>query len=215
MFADAQAHQKLMDFFQTGTQLTYKKGEAIVRAGDDPQGIYYITEGFVKAYSITKYGEENVLIIRQLNDIFPLIWAFTGVHRDVTYEAMSDTRLWRVARSKFLEFLRQDEHVVPVLLDASIEAYRLHSERVNNLEYRTVRERLASFLLSNVDRFGVKGEKGIALAAPIRRHDMASSINASRESTSRELAALARHGYIDLKTPYIEILQPEKLRELL
>lgn len=215
MLADAAAHKQLMDFFSTGTQLTYKKGEAIVRSGDDPQGIYYVTNGYVKAYAITKYGEENVLIIRQHDDIFPLIWAFTGLHRDITYEAMSDTTLWRVARSEFLDFLRKNEHVVPVLLDASIEAYRLHSERVNTLEYRTVRERLASFLLSNIDRFGVKGEKGIALAAPIRRHDMASSINASRESTSRELAALARHGYIDLKTQYIEILQPEKLRELL
>lgn len=215
MLADAAAHKKLMDFFCTGTKLVYKKGEAIVRSGDDPQGIYYVTEGFVKAYAITKYGEENVLIIRQHDDIFPLIWAFTGVHRDITYEAMSDTTMWRIARSEFLEFLKKNEHVVPVLLDAAIEAYRLHSERVNTLEYRTVRERLASFLLSNVDRFGKKGEKGTALAAPIRRHDMASSINASRESTSRELAALARHGYIDLKTTYIEILDPEKLRELL
>jgi CRP/FNR family transcriptional regulator len=215
MFADKAAHEKLLAFFHTGTKLSYKKGEAIVRSGDDPRGIYFIDEGFVKAYAITKYGEENVLIIRQKKDIFPLIWAFTGVHRDITYEAMSDTAIWRVTRADFLEFLKENEHVVAVLLDASIEAYRLHSERVNSLEYRTVRERLASFLLTNIDRFGVKGEKGIALAAPIRRHDMASSINASRESTSRELAALARHGYIDLKTHYIEILQPEKLRELL
>lgn len=215
MFADKTAHEQLVAFFHTGTKLSYKKGEAIVRVGDAPRGIYLIEEGFVKAYAITKYGEENVLIIRKNEDIFPLIWAFTGLHRDITYEAMNDTVLWRVARSEFLDFLHKNEHVISVLLDASIEAYRLHSERVNNLEYRTVRERLASFLLTNIDRFGVQGEKGIALAAPIRRHDMASSINASRESTSRELAAFARKGYIDLKTPCIEVLRPDKLRELL
>jgi CRP/FNR family transcriptional regulator len=215
MLADQAAHDQLVEFFQTGTQLNYKKGESIVHSGDEPRGIYYITKGFVKAYAITKYGEENALIVRQNGDIFPLIWAFTGLHRDITYEAMSDTTLWRVARSEFLAFLKKNEHVVPVLLDMAIEAYRLHSERVNTLEYRTVRERLASFLLTHVDRFGSQGTKGKSLSAPIRRADIAASINASRESTSRELSALARGGYIDLTTPFIEIINEPKLRELL
>jgi CRP/FNR family transcriptional regulator len=215
MLGDQSAHKQLVDFFKTGTSLTYKKGEAIIRPGDEPRGIYYITSGYVKAYAITKYGEENTLIVRQHDDIFPLIWAFTGEHRDITYQAMADTTLLRVARSEFLDFLKTNEHVVAAILDRSIDAYRLHSERVMTLEYRTVRERLASFLLTHVERFGSKGEKGKALSAPIRRHDIASSINASRESTSRELSALAKHGYIDLTTPYIEIIDEQKLRELL
>lgn len=215
MLADSTAHQQLTGFFQTGTKLTYKKGEAIVRSGDNPRGIYFITTGFVKAYAITKYGEENILIIRQHDDLFPLIWAFTGEHRDITYEAMSDTILWRVARSDFLAFLQKNEHVVPVVLDMAIEAYRLHSERVNTLEYRTVRERVASFLLTCADRFGVEENSHITIKAPIRRHDIASSINASRETTSRELSALSKKEYISLEGPFIGICKPEKLRELL
>ncbi len=215
MLADASAHQKLVDFFKTGTTLSYKKGEAIIRPGDEPRGIYFITTGYVKAYAITKYGEENTLIVRDDGDIFPLIWAFTGEHRDITYEAMIDTTILRVAKSDFLAFLKQNEHVLAAILDMAIEAYRLHSERVMTLEYRTVRERLASFLLTHVERFGGKGEKGRALSAPIRRQDIASSINASRESTSRELSVLAKQGCIDLTTPYIEIINEQKLRELL
>lgn len=215
MLADKVAHQQLVDFFKTGTKLHYKKGESIVHSGDEPRGIYYITEGFVKAYAITKYGEENNLLVRQKDDLFPLIWAFTGLHRDITYEALSDTTILRVARSDFLAFLKENEHVVAVLLDMAIEAYRLHSERVMTLEYRTVRERLASFLLTHVERFGSQGVKGGSLSAPIRRHDIAASINASRESISRELSALAKKGYIDLTTPYIEIVDVEGLKELL
>lgn len=186
-----------------------------MRAGDEPRGIYYITGGFVKAYAITKYGEENLLIIREHDDIFPLIWVFTGLHRDITYEAMSDTTLWRVAKSDFLAFLKKNEHVVPVLLDMAVEAYRLHSERVMNLEYRSVRERIAMFLLTHAERFGEKAKHGVIIRAPIRRSDIAASINASRETTSRELTAFARKGYISLDNGDIAICQPEKLRELL
>ncbi|MCA9301212.1 Crp/Fnr family transcriptional regulator [Candidatus Nomurabacteria bacterium] len=215
MLADESVLQKLVDFFHSGTKLSYKKGESIVRAGDDPRGIYYIDQGFVKAYAITKYGEENLLIVRKDGDIFPLIWAFTGLHRDITYQAMSDTTLWRVARSDFLEFLKKNEHVMSVLLDMSIEAYRLHSERVMNLEYRTVRERVASFLLTHTERFGRKTSKGILLDAPIRRSDIAGSINATRETTSRELSYLSKHGYILLGVNDITVTDIDKLRELL
>lgn len=216
MLADSSAVDQLINFFHTGTHLSYKKGESIVRAGDDPQGIYYIDSGFVKAYAITKYGEENILIVRKDKDIFPMIWAFTGLHRDVTYEAMSDTTLWRVAQSEFIKFLKEHEHAIAAVLDMSVEAYRLHSERVMNLEYRTVRERIAMFLLTHAERFGRKTDSGgTVIDAPIKRHDIASSINASRETTSRELSALAKKHYIHLDGGNIEILRPEKLRELL
>lgn len=215
MLADKAALEQLISFFHTGTQLHYKKGESIIRAGDEPRGIYFITDGFVKAYAITKYGEENILIVRKQGDLFPLIWAFTGLHRDITYQAMSDTTLWRVAKSDFLAFLKNNEHTTAALLDMAIEAYRLHSEHVMNLEYRTVRERIASFLLAQADRFGKKTSQGIQLCMPIRRSDIAGSINASRETTSRELTALAKHGYISLENGTITICQPEKLRELL
>ena len=122
MLADKAARDQLISLFHTGTKLSYKKGESIVRAGDEPRGIYYITEGYVKAYAITKYGEENLLIMRQHDDIFPLIWAFTGLHRDITYQAMSDTVLWRIARTELLEYLKKQEHSATVLLDMAIEA---------------------------------------------------------------------------------------------
>lgn len=215
MLADESSRKQLIDFFHGGTKLSFKKGESIVQSGDSPKGIHYIDEGFVKAYAITKYGEENNLIVRQHDDLFPLIWAFTGLHRDITYQALSDTTLWRVSRTGFLNYLKKNEHVVPVLLDMAIEAYRLHSERVMTLEYRTVRERLASFLLTHSERFNDKSSDKIALSAPIRRQDIASSINASRESTSRALSALSKQGLINLKSRYIEITDPDKLRELL
>lgn len=215
MLADKKAWEQLVGFFHTGSELHYKKGESIIHSGDEPHGIYYIASGYVKAYSITKYGEENLLIIRRQDDFFPLIWAFTNLHRDVTYEAMSDTTLWRVAKSSFLEFLHKNEHVVAAVLDLAVEAYRLHSERVNNLEYRTVRERVASFLLTLAERFGEKHGSETVILAPVRRQDIAASINASRETASRELSYLAGKGMVRLDEKEIVILDQEKLAALL
>lgn len=187
----------------------------IIRPEDDPSGIFLIEWGFVKAYSITKYGEENLLLVRGSGSLFPLIWAFTGEHRGVSYEAMEETSLWRVGKAEYLEFLEKNPDVYPIILDMAIEAYRLHSERVMTLSYRTARERIVSFLLVTASRFGVEKNGAIEIVAPFRQTDIAGSVNATRETTSRELNTLRKKGYLSSVNGHIALKNPEALRKLL
>jgi len=203
---------KLIAVFHQGTKLTYQKGEYIVRPGETPSAIYYIEEGLVKAFNISKYGEENLLIIRQNHEIFPLIWAITGQEREIIYQTLSPTVVWRVSRKQYLDHLHAYPDVLPPLLDMAIELYRRHSERILNLEYRTVRERLVSFLLTMSSRFGTKTKDGLLIDVPLRQQDIASSINASRETTSRELAYLERKNLIKLASPKIILTDIKKLQ---
>lgn len=205
----------LVDLFHRGTKLTYKKGEFIIRPGETPSGIFFIVSGLVKAYDITKYGEENLLIIRKEHEIFPLIWAITGLERRVIYEAMTPTKVMRLDRVEYLNFIEKNNEVLAPLLDMAVEMYRIHSERIINLEYRSVRERLISFLLTMSNRFGTETATGLAIDVPLRQQDIASSINASRETTSRELAALDRKGLIDNGQPIIIIKDLETLKSFL
>src|ERR1700733_2164829 len=161
---DAQV-KAFVDIFKGGTRLTYKKGEYIIRPGEAPQGVFYIDEGLVKAFNITKYGEENLLIIRKDHEIFPLIWAITGQERHIIYQAISPTVLWRVSEDVYRDFLRRHTKALPPLLDMVTEMYRIHSERILNLEYRSVRERLVSFLLTMSHRFGKETPEGLLIEA--------------------------------------------------
>ncbi len=215
MLATDAQESALIRLFHQGTNLSYKKGEFIIRPGESPPGVFYIDKGIVKAYDITKYGEENLLIIRKESEIFPLIWALTGQERHVIYEALSPTTVWRIDRSQFLKLLKDDPGMVAPLLDMTVEMYRIHSERIINLEYRSVRERLISFLLTMSSRFGHTNDKGIRIDVPLRQQDIASSINASRETTSRELTALERKNLITSAESFITITDEKKLRDYL
>lgn len=215
MLASKNQIAALLNLFHVGTRLSYKKGEYIIRPGEKPPGIFYIESGLVKAYDITKYGEENLLIVRKEREIFPLIWAITGQERHVIYEALAPTEVWRLDRKIYLSYVEKHSEVLAPLLDMTIEMYRLHSERIINLEYRTVRERLISFLLSTADRFGKPIASGLEIMVPLKQQDIASSINASRETTSRELNTLHRKGYVDSSRPQIIIKDAETLRSFL
>jgi CRP-like cAMP-binding protein len=188
---------EFVEFFRLhGVKQSFQKGDIIIRPDDSPSGVFYIYQGLVKAYDITKYNEENLLIIRKEDEIFPLIWAVTGRERNVTYQALAPTITWQVGREAFLDFIKSDSDALPPLLDMTMEMYRMHGDRIFNLEFRTVRERIISFLLTMSERFGTETADGILIDVPLRHQDIASSINATRETTSRELSSLERKGLL-------------------
>ncbi len=216
MLVHEHALAELVATFRQGTKLSYGKGEFIIRPGEAPSGVFYIEQGLVKAYDITKYGEENLLIIRKEQEIFPLIWAVTGLERSIIYQALSPTTVWRLSREDYGKYLDSNADAIGVVLEMTIEMYRIHSERIINLEYRTVRERLISFLLTMAHRFGSEIDGGGTLIdVPLRQQDIASSINASRETTSRELSALEKKGLIKTSPQAICLMDLEKLRSYL
>jgi CRP-like cAMP-binding protein len=215
MLSSTKQFKELVGLFETGTKLTYRKGEYIIRPGEQPGNIYFIQEGLVKAFNISKYGEENLLVIRKDQEIFPLIWSLTGQEREIIYQAICPATIWRIDREKYLNFLNSHPTAMLPILDMVTEMYRLHSERLLNLEYRTVRERLVSFLLTMSGRFGEETKDGMLINVPLRQQDIASSINASRETASRSLSILEKKGLISTKQFLITLNDVNALQELL
>ena len=217
MLANTSQSAKLVDLFLlNGVKQTFRKGDYVIRPGETPPGVFYIEQGLVKAYDITRYQEENLLIIRKSHEIFPLIWALTGQERHVIYQALAPTTTWQISRARLLDLIANEPESMAPLLDMTIEMYRLHSERILNLEYRTVRERIISFLLTMSLRFSASStDDGLLIEVPLRHQDIASSINASRETTSRELSSLERKGLLTSKQSFITLKDIAGLRRYL
>lgn len=216
MLAGVTETQALVDLFRTGTKLVYSKGEFIIRPGEAPPGVFYLETGLVKSYDITKYGEENLLIIRKTGEYLGLTWAVTGQDRHIIYAALAASTVWLISRETFTAFLQSHPSAAMPVIDTITDMYRLHSERIMTLEYRSVRERLISFLLTTSTRFGKKLPGGsIRLEVPLKQQDIASSINATRETASRALAELERKGLLKSEQSYITLLDVVALRSFL
>lgn len=214
MLATLKQTAELVEHFRKhGVRQTFRKNDFIIRPGESPNGVFFIYSGLVKAYDITKYHEENLLIIRKEDEIFPLIWAFTGHEHDIIYQALAPTVTFKISRREFLQMIKQKPDTLMALMDMTLEMYRLHGDRILNLEYRTVRERIISFLLTMCQRFGKQTDGGWLIEVPLRHQDIASSVNATRETTSRELSALERKGLLENKQSYTLLKDVDALRK--
>lgn len=201
--------------FRHGKRFDYAKGEFVVRPGEEPTGVFFIESGLIKSFNYTRYGEENLLSLRKDGEVIGLTLAVTGKKLNVMYTALAPSVLWRLPASQFLDYLRASPESSLATINLLTEMYRLHSEHILNLEYRSVRERLVAYLLTTRWRFGKKINGYVVIEAPLRHQDIASYINASRETTSRELNRLQAKGLIESSQGLIILKDIEKLRSYL
>ena len=78
----------------------YKRGEMLIRADDDPLGIFCLTKGYVRQYTISKIGFELTLHILKPISYFPMVWAINGTPNIYFFEALTPVQVGRAPRDK-------------------------------------------------------------------------------------------------------------------
>lgn len=180
-----------MAHFSDGSPLKFTKNEGLIHANEEPQGVYLIKSGFVKAYSISRTGNENLLLIHQAGDFIPLPWALDGEHTTgLRYEAMNDVNVLRTSKSKLRSALGDNPWLAQQIMSQTVSMLGLYTQRIQTLEYRSARGRVVSELIHLAERFGKTKGQEVLIDAPITHQDIADSINMTRETASRAIELL-------------------------
>jgi CRP/FNR family cyclic AMP-dependent transcriptional regulator len=186
------AYPKLARPFEQSRRLLYQREDIIVRAGDTPSGVYYIVSGSVKAYSLFKDGEPNIIMTLNPGEIFPVAWAVSGITRDVGFAALDVTELRRLARDEFLETLQSDVTVMQAAMQVLAGHFFALTSEIDNLQYRSAREKVVFRLLFLAANFGHCEGDSTTILIRVTNDYIARSTNMTRETASRELSRLNR-----------------------
>jgi len=204
------------EFFLTGKQYRFKKGQLILRPDINPGGIYYIEKGYVRVYYLTESGREKLHVIYKKGELFPLLFVLKKIHRDAYYEAMDEVTCRKTEAKVFLEQLKKDPYFSVALDQKLIDLLNVFVNRLDNLETHGGPARVIARLSFLAERFGQKTEDGVLIDAPITHKDIADSVALNRESVSRQIEDLIRRQIIQVKNhkfliPKISKLQKELL----
>lgn len=205
-------------YFDDGQTLHFAKGETIINGLNQPNGVFIIKEGFVKAFTITRAGHENLLLVHDTGEFIPLIWALDGTHTEgLYYEAMSDVTVLRTSKEKLRTAMSDNKWLSQEILKQSLHIITTYSQRIQALEFRTARERIIAELLNLAEMFGKKvgneDGKKVLIDAPVTHQDIANSINMTRETASRALGVLFEEGLLGQDEHMFTILNLAKLQE--
>ncbi|MCR4324220.1 MAG: Crp/Fnr family transcriptional regulator [Candidatus Curtissbacteria bacterium] len=196
---------KLDKFFEPFETLHYKKGETILRAGDQPQGTFYLKRGYARLYSISEQGEELTLIIFKPGDTFPIMWTINDTPNTHFLESVTDSVMYRAPKEKFLAFLNENPDAFLELFKRVLFRFGGLLQMMDYLAFGNASAKIASILLICLERFG-KGDGGKStIAVPLTHMDIANMVGVTRETASIELKKMEKKNLIAYKGRLIVI----------
>lgn len=204
---------KLEGLFEGGRLLTYKKKETIIRAEDVPSGVYFIKKGYVREYSVDKYGKELSLIIFMPGDFFPVLWSINNLPNSYYIEALTRVELMRLSKEDFLKVIKKDQELLLELMKKIVIRFSGMMQRTEYLVFGNAYEKVASILVILTERFGKKNAENIDIPFPLTHKDIGHMVGMTRETTSIELLKLERKGIISYKGKKMTINDPILLKK--
>jgi CRP/FNR family cyclic AMP-dependent transcriptional regulator len=214
MTLNSRANESIDAHFDEGTTKRYLKNEIIVQGDEEPSGVFFILEGYVKAYSISQLGQQNLLLIQGEHEILPLPWALDGPQKvGIFYEAISDVTVKRTSKAELRVSMGSNHWLAEQILRQLVDAFTVYAQRIQNLGFRLPRERIIACLLDLSTRFGEKNGSSIIINAPITHQDIADSTNMTRETASRTVELLFKDKLVHQENHYFVINDETKLKK--
>lgn len=205
----------MLNFFSRFPVIKYAKGETILRAGDVPQGVYFVKNGYVRLSSVSKEGKELTLVLYKKGDVFPVVWTFFGGDKGSIYffEAVTDTEILRSPREAFMEYTTSHIDLLLTATKDIIVRFQSALRRMEFLTFGNASSKLASVLLICAKDFGVEKSNEIEIRIPLTHKDIANLVGVTRETVSLELKKFDRKGYIVYNKRLIVIKNREALEK--
>ncbi len=188
--------KELENFYKQFIIRNYKKGEMLIRADDDPQGIFCLTKGYVRQYTISKSGFELALHILKPISYFPMVWAINGTPNVYFFEALTPVEVGRAPRQQVVNFIKDKPTIIFELMSELLEDYAETLTRVEHLVFSDAYRRVISVLLYIAKHFGEENSKGIIVHHRFTQQDIATLVGVARETASNEMVRLEKNGLI-------------------
>jgi CRP/FNR family transcriptional regulator len=193
----------------------YGKHEWIVREKDPGDTFFLVTKGSVAVCRVTQDGRETILSVLPAGSFFGEMSILDSSLRSASIKAMTEVEVAAIARADFLDFLGRNAHIGRTLVLELAERLRAANTLIASTTTQDIRARVASLLLSLIERFGEPAVNGTRISLRLTNQEMANMIGTTRETVNRTLNRLWDEKLIDMRSANVVVVDPAGLRALL
>jgi len=191
---------------------TCAPGEIIILEGDPCRAAYFVAEGQVRVYRLSPGGREQVLVRLGPGQAFNTVPPFKphGVNH-ATAEALTPATLYAITCEDFHRLVMEcPELALAILQDFAGRLDHL-TNLVEDLSLRTVRGRLARFLLEHASTELGGTAEADAVTQRWTQEEIAAHLGTVRDMVGRTLRAFADAGLVRMERQRIMLLDREGL----
>ncbi len=181
---------------------SFGSGSIILYQSEIPRSAYVLTNGMVKAYSISTQGDDQIVMFHVPGEFFPSPWIFGKTSSSLFfYEALEDCEVAVLPKSDLINFMTSTKPLTSSLLNYFITSQAASHIRVNALEQPKARDKLTYTLYYLCQLYGTTAKDRHNFVIPINltHQSLASLVGLTRETTAMEMSKMKKQGIISYK----------------
>ncbi len=211
---DQQAQKKLQQFLDQYKSIKAKKGEVLMRPGEQNGLMIFVKKGILRRYVISKLGSELTIAAIQPSFPFAFTQYLTGTINHHYIETFSAVEYVKVPKKEFEDFITQNPDV---FVEMSKRLAHRIEELYTNIEYYLTGDaymKVASIIYLIGERNGKTNEGAIEIESMPTHKDISELIGLTRETVSLQILKLEKDGVIKRKGRKLIIPSRQKIEEV-
>ena len=206
-------HKDLKSLTEDCNTNTYKKKQIVYSEGNQPNRLYYVVKGKIKAFKSNDEGKELVTGLFSAGDFL----GYVAIMEDTVYKdsatAMEETELAIIPREDFDKLINNNKQVAQEFIRLLAKSVSEKEDQLINIAYNSLRKKVADALLVLYNKYHLKS--GDTNAMSISRGSLATIAGTAKESLIRTLSDFRNEKLIDINSDgSILILNLRKLESL-
>ncbi|TWF72858.1 CRP-like cAMP-binding protein [Kitasatospora viridis] len=177
-----------------GRRASLDHGNVLTLEGTSADKVFLVTHGVVKVSSVSAAGGFKHLAIRGPGQLVGEFACIVGGTRSGTAVAVTDVSAWEIPADRFLHTLRSDPALCFAVLRIIVGRVRESDGRIGELGEFSASDRVVRLLARLGASCAEHDGPAAPVTVPVDQSELAGCAGVARETVSRTLTALARHG---------------------
>lgn len=193
----------------------FRKNQHIFLENDSYRGFYIVLKGNVKVYRISSDGKEYILHLRKPPQLFADVPLFEeGGNYPANAQALEDSLLLFIPKEEFKELIRKNPSIALKMLAGFAKRMRQMTKKMEEISTKEVSNRLAGFILEEIEKNGSAKLKEPFLRLTISKATVAAYLGTITETLSRTFKKFQDENIIVVNGKKIFVKDLKKLKQL-
>lgn len=185
--------------------------EIVLRQGDVATNLYVIIVGRLRAIQTTADGQQVIVRYLGPGEVAGYTALSGGERHPGTVIAVDDTHLFGWTESAIKDVMRKHSSIALNAVALLGERYHEMQIRLRELSTEKVEQRIAHTIVRLSQQAGRRTARGIEIAIPLSRQDLAEMSGTTLHTVSRTLSAWEEQGIVSCGRRRVVVSDPQKL----
>jgi CRP/FNR family transcriptional regulator, cyclic AMP receptor protein len=212
---DIKTNKILKDYFKKFSTRKYKKGDIILKPGQNFDAILFPKSGLAIIYTISQKKEMNILPTFEPIFLGSMMNLFLNRKNEFYYKALTNGEYYVAPSKDVLEYIKNDKGLYSKIVNIAVNKLMDMCCFNNKLIFGNATYKVVSMIISACEKYGVKSNAGIEIKFNLPHKMLSNMTGLTRETVTLQLLTLEKKKLITKNGRHLIIKDLEALKKII